>query len=76
MQTRPPQGPLSGVTTGRFLTGAAVGGLVTYVLTNEAVQKAMINGAAQVWMALKGGMEETRERFRDAEAEIKAGRSK
>ncbi|KPQ22184.1 MAG: hypothetical protein HLUCCA24_00440 [Rhodobacteraceae bacterium HLUCCA24] len=76
MHNRPPQGPLSGLTNGRFLTGAAVGGLVTYVLTNEAVQKAMINGAAQVWMALKGGMEETRERFRDAEAEIKATRSK
>ena len=76
MHNRPPQGPLSGMTNGRFLTGAVVGGLVTYVLTNETVQKAMINGAAQVWMALKGGMEETRERFRDAEAEIKATRSK
>ncbi|MBL3569748.1 hypothetical protein DSD19_07235 [Rhodovulum sp. BSW8] len=60
---------------GRFLTGAVVGGLVTYVATNEAVQRAAINGLAHLWLSLKGGVEETKERFRDAESEIKNARA-
>lgn len=64
------------LTNPRFLTGAAVGGLATFLLTNEAVQRAAINGVARLWLALKGGLEETRERFHDAESEIKAGRTK
>ncbi|MEM1312949.1 MAG: hypothetical protein AAGI51_00230 [Pseudomonadota bacterium] len=75
MQGKPPQPPLAGMTSSQFITGAVVGGLATYVLTHPAAQRAMINGAAQLWMALKGGVEETRERFRDAEAEIKATRA-
>lgn len=62
--------------TGSFLTGALVGGLVTYVATNPAVQRALVVGAAQAWLAVKGSMEETKERFRDAEAEIKTARAK
>ncbi|PTQ71890.1 hypothetical protein [Celeribacter persicus] len=58
----------------KFLTGAVVGGLVTYVLTNEAVQKAALNGLAHLWITLQGGVEEAKERFRDAESEIKAAR--
>ena len=70
--------PLLGetLTNGRFLTGALAGGAVTLLLTNPAVQRAAISMAAHVWMALKGGVEETRERFRDAESEIKAARTK
>ncbi|MBN9673484.1 hypothetical protein [Roseibium aggregatum] len=64
------------LTKGSFLTGALVGGAVTYVLTNEAVQRAAINGVAHVWLTLKGGLEETKERFRDAESEIKSSKVK
>ena len=60
--------------SGQFLAGAVVGGLVTYFLTNEALQRATINGVAQLWLGLKGSLEETKERFRDAESEIKATR--
>lgn len=63
------------LSSGPFLTGAIVGGLVTYVATNEAVQRAAINGAAQIWMAIKGGLEETKERFRDAESQIKSAKA-
>ena len=51
-----------------------VGGALTYVLTNEAIQRAAIRGIMQVWLNVQGGIEETKERFRDAESEIKTGR--
>lgn len=64
------------LTNSRFLTGALAGGVVTLLLTNPAVQRAAINTAAHLWLTLKGGLEETKERFRDAESEIKADRTK
>lgn len=64
------------LTNSRFLAGALAGGAATLLLTNPAVQRAAINTAAHIWMALKGGLEETKERFRDAESEIKAARAK
>ncbi len=70
----PPRTGLPDLTGKRFVTGAVLGGLVTYVLTNEAVQRAAINSAAHMWLTLKGAVEETKERFRDAESEIKAAR--
>ncbi|WP_428337496.1 hypothetical protein [Paenirhodobacter sp.] len=48
---------------------------MTYLLTNEAAQRTIISGVARVWLGLKGGLEETKERFRDAESEIKAQRT-
>ncbi len=64
--------PLS---TSPFLSGAIIGGMVSYVVANEAVQRAAIGGLAHLWLSLKGGVEETKERFRDAEAQIKANRA-
>ncbi|MEG6508990.1 hypothetical protein V6C03_08400 [Methyloligella sp. 2.7D] len=69
------QAPAQGVTgliNNRFVTGLLVGGALTYVLTNEAVQHAAIRGITQLWLGIQGGLEETKERFRDAESEIKA----
>ncbi|SDG08064.1 hypothetical protein PUH89_12415 [Rhodobacter capsulatus] len=60
----------------RFLTGAVVGGLVTYVLTNEAAQRKLMGGLAQLWLGLQGGMEEAKERFRDAQSELRAQQRK
>lgn len=57
---------------GRFVTGLLVGGAITYVLSNEAVQRSAMRGIMQLWMGLQGGLQETRERFRDAEAEVRA----
>ncbi len=71
-----PAAPGQPLVNGRLLTGALVGGAVTYLLTNEAVQRAAIHGAAHLWLAIKGGVEETKERFRDAEHEIQADRAK
>lgn len=66
--------PTLGILNNRFVMGMVVGGALTYVLTNEAIQRAAIRGVMQVWLNIQGGIEETKERFRDAESEIKAGR--
>ncbi len=62
----------SGLLNNRFVMGMLVGGALTYVLTNEAIQRAAIRGIMQVWLSVQGGLEEAKERFRDAELEIKA----
>ncbi len=67
---------LAALTNSRFLTGTLVGGLVTLLVTNEAVQRGAISAAAHLWLTMKGGLEEAKERFRDAESEIKSSRTK
>lgn len=58
--------------TERFLKGALIGAAAAYILTNETVQHALIKNTVRVWDLLQGGIEEVKERFRDAEAEIQA----
>jgi len=55
-----------------FIKGALVGAALAYLLTNEKVQQAGIKGAARAWQFMQGGIEEMKERFRDAEAELNA----
>ncbi|SFA42356.1 hypothetical protein SAMN04487972_102293 [Paracoccus halophilus] len=64
------------IQTDQFLTGALVGGVVAFLLTNETVQRAAITGAAHAWLSLRSGVEEAKERFRDAEAEIRTARAR
>jgi hypothetical protein len=56
----------------RFVTGALVGAAAAYMLSNPAVQDAAIKGAVKVWTVVQGGVEEMKERLRDAEAELHA----
>ena len=56
----------------RFLKGAAFGALAAYLLSNPEVQQAAIKGAVKTWSLLQGSVEEMKERFRDAEAELHA----
>jgi hypothetical protein len=56
----------------RFLKGALVGAAAAYLLTNETVQQNAIRAAVKAWSMLQGGVEEMKERFRDAEAELHA----
>jgi hypothetical protein len=56
----------------RFVKGARVGALAAYLLTNEQVQQSAIKAAVKSWSMLQGGVEEMKERFRDAEAELHA----
>lgn len=63
---------LLGLSGQRFWTGALVGAAAAFLLTNESVQRATIKSAVKVWSLMEGGLEELKERFRDAQAEIKS----
>lgn len=54
----------------RFVKGLLIGAAATYLITNESVQRTVIKGVVQIWSALQGGIEEVKERFHDAEAEL------
>ncbi len=56
----------------RFLKGALLGAAAAYILTNENVQNAFIKSSVRAWDFFQGGVEEMKERFRDAEAELQA----
>lgn len=56
----------------RFFKGLLIGAAAAYVLTNENVQRSAIKGAVKAWSLLQGGVEELKERFHDAEAEIRS----
>jgi hypothetical protein len=56
----------------RFVRGVLIGAAAVYLLTNENVQQAAIRSVVRVWSLVQGGVEEMKERFRDAEAELHA----
>lgn len=60
----------------RFLRGAITGAALTFLLTNEGVQKNTIRSLVRMWSTLQGGFEEMKERFQDAEAEVQAEQHK
>lgn len=66
------QGTLFGLTSDRFLKGLLIGAAATYLLTNESVQRTAIKGVVKAWSMVQGGLEEVKERFQDAEAELHA----
>lgn len=59
----------------RFVKGLLVGAAATFLLTNEGVQKGTIRSLVRLWGMLQGGVEEMKERFRDAEAELQSEQS-
>jgi len=63
---------LLGFTNDRFLKGLLIGAAATYLITNESVQRTVIKGAVKAWTLVQGGLEEVKERFHDAEAELHA----
>lgn len=67
--------PSSHLTNPRFLKGALFGATAAYVLSNETIQQNAIKAAVGVWSMAQGSIEELKERFRDAEAELHASRS-
>jgi hypothetical protein len=62
-----------GVHNDALIKGVLIGAGLTFLFTNETVQKNLIGAAVKVWSTLQGGVEEMKERFRDAEAELAAG---
>lgn len=69
------QTPFFNFANDRFLKGLLIGAAAAYLLTNETVQRTAIKGAVRAWSMLQGGVEEIKERFQDAEAEIRAAES-
>lgn len=66
------QTPFLNFSNERFLKGLLIGAAAAYLLTNESVQRSAIKGVVKAWSMLQGGVEEIKERFHDAEAEIRA----
>jgi hypothetical protein len=52
-----------------YIKGLLLGAGATLLVTSPAVQNAVIKGAVAAWSAVVGGMEEIKERIRDAKAE-------
>jgi hypothetical protein len=60
----------------RFIRGAITGAALTFLLTNEGLQKNTVKSLVKVWSTLQGGFEEMKERFQDAEAEVRSEQDK
>ncbi len=52
-----------------FITGLLAGTGATLLVTSPKVQNAVVRGAVAAWSAVVGGIEEIKERIRDAKAE-------
>ncbi len=61
--------------TKHFVIGALVGALGTYLLTNEKAQKTLFKTVAKGAHAFQAGIEEMKERYEDAKAELAAEES-
>jgi len=58
--------------TQKFLVGVAVGAVGVYLLTNEEAQKTLFKSVIKTGELLSAGIEELKERFEDAKAELEA----
>ena len=63
---------LDGFDTNKFLVGALIGAVGAYILTNEEAQKSIFKMAAKGSAMFNAGIEEMKERFEDAKAELEA----
>lgn len=58
--------------TQKFLIGALIGAAGVYLMTNEKAQKAMFKTFAKGSAMITAGIEEMKERYEDAQAELEA----
>lgn len=58
-----------GTSTERFLKGAIIGAVATYLITNENAQQTILKAGVKLATKLAGGVAEIKERFEDAKAE-------
>lgn len=63
---------LFGNTQRDFIVGAVIGLAATFILTNENAQKAVLKGFAKLSSLFEMGVEELKERYEDAKAEVNA----
>lgn len=72
-QTNTAQGGILATLTaqrGEILKGAAIGAVATFILTNPTTQNAIFKGIAKLSSLLEMGVEELKERYEDAKAEV------
>ncbi len=60
------------VSSATFWKGAVLGAGVTLLVTNETVQKAVVKTFSKVMAATSAGIEEMKEKYEDAKAEVEA----
>ena len=60
----------TGDTKKDFLIGTLIGVAATYILTNDNAQKAILKGFAKLSSLVEMGIEELKERYEDAKAEV------
>ena len=60
----------SGNSQSDFLKGAFIGAVATFILTNKDAQKAIFKGFAKISNLFEMGIEELKERYEDAKAEV------
>ncbi len=64
---------LNSFDTGNFVKGALIGAVGAYLLTNKDAQKTIFKTVAKGTEMFQAGIEEMKERFEDAKAEMQAG---
>ena len=68
----PVQQPQSIITNGDFVKGALIGAAVTFLLTNKGAQDSIIKAVSKGNEFFQAGMEEMKERYEDARAQMDA----
>ncbi|MBF0110754.1 MAG: YtxH domain-containing protein [Magnetococcales bacterium] len=69
-----PQGGHNGDADRRFVKGVLLGAAAAYLLTNDKVQHTLFRAVAKVWTGVRFGLEEVKERYQDAQAEVESER--
>jgi len=64
----------TGFNNGDFIKGALIGAAVTYLLTNKNAQNTIMKAASKGSEFFQAGMEELKERYEDARAQMEANR--
>jgi hypothetical protein len=67
-----PSSGFLGLGSDALLKGVLVGAAVTLLVSNEPLQRAVIKTAVRGWNMVQGGFEEVKERFHDAQEEVRA----
>lgn len=63
------QAMFGGSETDRFIKGLLIGGAMTFLLTNEKAQQAIIKAGVNLFSQVASGVEEFKEKVEDARAE-------
>ena len=62
----------TGFNSGDFIKGALIGALATYLLTNKGAQEAIMKTVGKGSELFSAGIEELKERYEDAKAQMQA----